>query len=435
MKTHGVSSSILSAVRNGVANQLTGVAKWPFDGASIQLVEKQFIETFGQSASHGLTRLFSCNDETRKTIILDGQKHYRKYFATGRYLTLIGEISLKRGIYQSNIATRSICPLELKLGFINDYVSFAAAEYICYSMASMTLSEFVKHCQKWTLMKPSEGTVKRVLEYVGKFLETNNFLDAIRSEETVPAEAVTLAMSIDSTSVNIRHQGWCHATAATISTYEKKGSRLDTAYIGRMPETGKRQAKRLLEKEVSARMAKHNYKYIVCIADGARDLWRYFQRKYPNAIHVVDFFHVCEHLSKLSNLLFDDPGEAKTWYKKYRKILKEDPKGAAKTIRAARYRRSLIKEHPDIESEIKYLQHNRKRMNYAELRHKKLPIGSGVVEAACKNLIGARMKKSGMRWSIDGGQTVLTLRSIILSNRWEKFWTYFIKQHFAELKT
>lgn len=435
MKTHGVSSSILSAVRSGIAKQLTGVAKWPFDGASIQIVEKQFIETFGQSASHGLKQLFSSNDETRKTIIFDGQKHYRKYFATGRYLTLIGEISLKRGIYQSNIATRSICPLELKLGFINDYVSFAAAEYICYSMASMTLSEFVKHCQKWTLMKPSEGTVKRVLEYVGQFLETSNFLDAIRSEETVPAEAVTLAMSIDSTSVNIRKQGWCHATAATISTYDKKGSRLDTAYIGRMPETGKRQAKRLLEKEVSARMSKQNYKYIVCIADGARDLWRYFQNKYPNAIHVVDFFHVCEHLSKLSNLLFDDPGEAKTWYKKYRTILKEDPKGAAKTIRAARYRRSLIKEHPDIESEIKYLQHNRKRMNYAELRHKNLPIGSGVVEAACKNLIGARMKKSGMRWSIDGGQTVLTLRSIILSNRWEKFWTYFIKQHFAELKT
>ena len=52
MKTHGVSSSIFSAVRSGIANQLTGVAKWPFDGASIQLVEKQFIETFGQSADH-----------------------------------------------------------------------------------------------------------------------------------------------------------------------------------------------------------------------------------------------------------------------------------------------------------------------------------------------------------------------------------------------
>jgi len=318
---------------------------------------------------------------------------------------------------------------------INDYVSFAAAEYICYSMASMTLSEFVKHCKKWALMKPSEGTVKRVLEYVGHFLETRDFLDQIRCQETVPTEAVTLAMSIDSTSVNIRREGWRHATAATVSTYDAQGNRLDTVYIGRMPETAKRQAKRLLEKEVAARMAQQNYKYIVCIADGARDLWRYFQRKYPDTIHVVDFFHVCEHLSNLSNLLFDYPSQAKAWYKKYRTILKEDPKGAAKMIRAARYRRSLIKEHPDIASEIKYLQHNRKRMNYCKLRQKKLPIGSGVVEAACKNLIGARMKKSGMRWSIDGGQTVLTLRSIILSNRWEKFWAYFINQHFSELKT
>jgi hypothetical protein len=435
MKTQGVSSSILSAVRAGVTNQLAGIAKRPFDGASIHIVEKQFIETIGQSGSRGLNQLFSRNDEQRKTVIVNGQKHYRKYFATGRYLTLLGEISLKRGIYQSNLATRSICPLELKLGFINDYVSFAAAEYICYSMASMTLSEFVKHCKKWTLMKPSEGTVKRVLEYVGHFLETSNFLDAIRCEETVPSEAVTLAMSIDSTSVNIRREGWRHATAATVSTYDAQGNRLDTIYIGRMPETSKRQAKRLLEKEVAARIAKQNYKYIVCIADGARDLWRYFQRKYPDAIHVVDFFHVCEHLSNLSNLLFDDPSQAKAWYKKYRTILKEDPKGAAKMIRAARYRRSLIKEHRDIESEIKYLQHNRKRMNYFKLRQKKLPIGSGVVEAACKNLIGARMKKSGMRWSIDGGQTVLSLRSIILSNRWEKFWAYFIKQHFSELKT
>ena len=125
-----------------------------------------------------------------------------------------------------------------------------------------------------------------------------------------------------------------------------------------MPETGKLKAKRLLEKEVEARMAKQNFKYIVCIADGTRDLWRYFRRKYPNTIHVVDFFHVCEHLSKLSDLFFDNRSEAKTWYKKYQTILKEDPQDASKLIQAARYRRSLIKENPEIESEIKYLQNN-----------------------------------------------------------------------------
>ena len=203
-------------------------------------------------------------------------------------------------------------------------------------------------------------------------------------------------------------------------------------YIGSMPEKGKTQAKRLLEKEVETITKKHEFKYTVCIADGARDLWLFFRKKYPNAIHVVDFFHVCEHLSKLSELFFKDSSDAKVWYKKHRTILKEDPNGASKVIRAVRYRRSKAKENPKIEAELKYLQRNRRRMSYFELQQNNLPIGSGVVEAACKNLIGARMKKSGMRWTINGGQAVLTLRSLILSNRWEQFWTFFVNRHFPE---
>ena len=435
MKTKGVSSAIITAVRAGVVEQLSSIAKYPFDGARIQYVEKQFIEALGKSGVSGLSELFSQNDERAKAIIHDGQKHYRKFLALGRYLTLLGEISLKRGIYQSNKANRSICPLEVKLNFINDYVSFAAAEYICYSLASMTLREFVKHCKKWTLMKPSEGTAKRVLEYVGDFLETSGFLHTIQSKQAVSEKAVTLAMSMDSTSVLIREEGWKHATAATVSTYDAEGNRLDTVYIGRMPEKGKTQAKRLLEKEVEDITKKHQFKYIVCIADGARDLWLFFRKKYPDAIHVIDFFHVCEHLSKLSELLFKDSSDAKAWYKKHRTILKKDPNGASKVIRAVRYRRSKTKENPEIETELKYLQRNKRRMNYFELKQNNLPIGSGVVEAACKNLIGARIKKSGMRWTINGGQTVLTLRSIILSNRWEHFWTFFINRHFPEFGT
>jgi len=150
---------------------------------------------------------------------------------------------------------------------------------------------------------------------------------------------------------------------------------------------------------------------------------------------IADFFHVAEHLAKLSNLLFKNSSEAEVWFKKYRSILKNDPDGSAKTIRAARYRRSIVKKDPEIEKEIKYLQHNQTRMNYYEYKQKNLPIGSGVVEAACKNLIGARLKKSGMSWSIEGGQTVLNLRSLILSNRWERFWNYFLKHHFPEYIT
>ena len=432
MEVKGVSSAIISAVRGRIGNQLKSVCKQPFDGVEVQTIEKNFFHTLGKSGASGLTILFSSNDETKNVLILGGQKHYRKYFSVGRYLTLLGEISLKRGIYQSNKKRQSICPLELKLRFINDYVSFAAAEYICYNLASMSFSEFVKHCKKWSLMKPSQGTVKRVLDYIGNFLECNEFLASVHAKEDVSKKAVTLAISMDSTSVLLKDHGWKQATAVTVSTYDIEGERLNTIYIGRMPEDKKIKVKQLLEKEVETKVRKHKFKQIVCIADGARDLWGYFRKKYPRAIHVLDFYHACEHLSNLSQLFFKKHSEAQVWYEKYKTILKEDQKGASKLIRAVRYRRSIMKKNISIETEIKYFQRNRKKMSYYELQQNNLPIGSGVIEAACKNFIGARMKKSGMRWTIEGGQTILTLRSLILSDRWEKFWTYLLDRHSSQ---
>lgn len=435
MRINHVSNVVLARIKHDLIEQLSEIKKDDFHGASVQIVERKFIETFGKAGTIGISELFSQNDEDRNIILHNGQKHYLKFKSIGKYLTLLGEIRVKRGIYQSNISNKSFCPLDARLRFINDYISFGSAEYIAYSTALMTPEEFVKHCNKWALMKPSPSTVKRVTNYVGHFLETSDFFDIIHADESVPYEAVTLAISIDSTSVLLKKEGWRHATAATVSTYDIDGNRLHTVYIGRMPETGKKKIKELLEKEVEAKLSQQNFKQIVCIADGARENWLYFRKKYPQAIHITDFFHVAEHLSKLSELLFKEPSESKAWFEKYKTILKNEPHGASKVIRASRYRRSLVGKDPEIEKEIKYLQQNRKRMNYFEYQQNNLPIGSGVVEAACKNLIGARLKKAGMSWSNEGGQNVLNLRALILSNRWERFWNYFLRSHFPEYGT
>ena len=90
MRTEGVSSAILSGLRNGVAGPLATIAKWPFDGTSFQVAEKVFFETAGKSGARGLRELLFRNDEAKTTIVHNGQKHYRKYLATGRYLTLLG---------------------------------------------------------------------------------------------------------------------------------------------------------------------------------------------------------------------------------------------------------------------------------------------------------------------------------------------------------
>lgn len=435
MKTKSVSSQVISNIKYEIGSQLSKIENSEFHGASIQDIEKIFYSIIGKSGAIGLKELFFQNSEKPKVIFYNNEKHYLKFESTGKYLTLLGEISLKRSIYQSNTSLKSICPLEAKLKFINDYVSFAASEYIAYSLASMTSREFVKHCQKWSLMNPSLSTVNRVLEYIGSFMNSHDFFNHIRDEAAVNSEAVILAISLDATSVLIKKEGWKQAAAATISTYNKDGNRLETIYLGRMPEKNKINIKKLLSEEVDSIRSKHKFKQTVCIADGARENWVYFRKKFPDAIHITDFFHVAEHLAKLSTLFFKNSSEAEVWFKKYRSILKNDQDGSAKTIRAARYRRSMVKKDLEIEKEIKYLQHNQARMNYYEYKQKNLPIGSGVVEAACKNLIGARLKKSGMSWSTEGGQIVLNLRSLILSNRWESFWSYFLKHHFPEYIT
>jgi len=435
METKNVSNVLISTIKGALRNQLLEVQDRAFNGHSLLTVEKNFLESIGKAGSAGISELLLQNDETSKILRKGNQTYYLKYKSTGTYLTLLGTIRLKRGIYQSNDSKTSICPLESKLKFINDYVSFGAVEYISYNIALMTSQDFVKHSNKWTFMNPSQSTIKRVVSYVGEFLEKAKTSAYIQDKVKITKGAVSLAISMDATSVLVRKKGWKQATAGTLSTYDVDGNRLNTTYIGQMPEDKKTKFKKRLEEEVSAICKKQTFSNIVCIADGARDIWIYFKKYYPDAVYILDFFHAADHLSALSELLFKNAEEAKGWFEEYRHVLKNESDGISKVIRAVRYRRSLIPKNEAIESELGYLKNNRHRMNYFEYQKNNFPIGSGVIEAACKNLIGTRLKKSGMSWSIKGGQYILNLRSLILSNRWEAFWNYFMKTHFVEFST
>jgi len=76
-----------------------------------------------------------------------------------------------------------------------------------------------------------------------------------------------------------------------------------------------------------------------------------------------------------------------------------------------------------VQSCLTFLRNNAHHMDYKRFRDKGWPIGSGPVEGACKNIVKQRLCRSGMRWSLRGGQTILSLRSIVKSNRWPLFWT------------
>ena len=109
-----------------------------------------------------------------------------------------------------------------------------------------------------------------------------------------------------------------------------------------------------------------------------------------------------------------DHAVAPGWFEKYREILRHDPRGVAKVIRALRHLRdaAAAPDRAETERELAFFRKHRHRMRYHALKEEGIAIGSGVVEAANKTLVTQRMKRSGMRWRIVGGQAVLTFRVI-----------------------
>ena len=162
---------------------------------------------------------------------------------------------------------------------------------------------------------------------------------------------------------------------------------------------------------------------VVAIADGAKDNWRFLDHAFPNATAVVDFFHAADHLkTALDNAYGENTPQAKAQFAKLRRRLRDESNGVDVVIRSLRY---LHHKHPRrkiLARELAYFRNNRHRMRYADLKAMHLPIGSGVVEAACKTLVTQRLKLSGMRWRHQGGQAILTFRGLLQSDRFDRAW-------------
>lgn len=111
-------------------------------------------------------------------------------------------------------------------------------------------------------------------------------------------------------------------------------------------------------------------------------------------------------------------------FARLRVLLKEAATGAEQLLRTLKYHRGRAtgSRRKRIGKALTYFRNQRHRMHYAAYQRDHLPIGSGVVEAACKTLVTQRLKGSGMAWTIAGGQAILTLRSLLQSDRWAQAW-------------
>jgi len=161
---------------------------------------------------------------------------------------------------------------------------------------------------------------------------------------------------------------------------------------------------------------------VVVLADSAQWTKNLAQMHFPEATFIVDLYHARQHVSELCKTLFAR-SEKKIRQQRIRWWTDLDDGKVEKIIRQAQQQLPEDAEaKKKAETEIHYLEKNVQHMRYAQFRAQGLFVGSGVVEAGCKTLIGQRLKQSGMEWSVRGANAIISLRCILTSGRFEDYW-------------
>jgi hypothetical protein len=159
----------------------------------------------------------------------------------------------------------------------------------------------------------------------------------------------------------------------------------------------------------------------VVLGDGSEWIWNQAALHFSDATHIVDLYHSREHLWTLAAKLYpNDAAAQKRWV-----MVEKDKLDDGKIEDLVASLRALAAAHPglakDIETEANYFERNKERMRYAEFRKQGLFVGSGVVEAGCKTVIG-RLKRSGMFWTVRGANAIIALRCCQISGDFEDYW-------------
>jgi len=193
-----------------------------------------------------------------------------------------------------------------------------------------------------------------------------------------------------------------------------------TTYTGAI-ETAEEFGKRIYV-EAWKRGWSHAEKKVV-MGDGAEWIWNLADQHFPGAEQIVDLYHARQHLWDLARRLHpNDEAGQRVWMKVHQRRLLDRGK-IEKLVVALR---STASSNPEviekIRTEAAYFERNAVRMRYPQFRRQHLFVGSGVIEAGCKTVIGSRLKQSGMFWTVRGANAIIALRCCHLNGRFEDYW-------------
>jgi hypothetical protein len=377
--------------------------------------------------------------------ILRGNNHQYEFieYRRKKLLTVLGPVRVKRAYYYDREHRKGYCPKDRALdiegtsyssgvrrmmGKVGAYRSFGLGHEDLYELADIRVSA---------------KEVERISQMIGDQVEAFDSAKAKTSlsDKIVPITPVPrMYVCMDGTGVPVVKKetagrkgkdGEAKTREAklgcifTQTGFDQKGRPVrddnSTSYAGaiEMAEVfGRRMYQEALRRGIdSAGEA-------VVIGDGAPWIWNIADEQFYGATQIVDLYHARAHYWNVARSCFSqNSARLHQWTEDRRRELDD---GKVEDIMIAIRQCSTLPgcDKAVCKREMGYFIKNKDRMRYADFRRRGLFVGSGVLEAGCRTVIGQRLKHSGMHWTVRGANSIIALRCNIMSNRWEDFWEH-----------
>jgi hypothetical protein len=399
-------------------------------------------------------------DVDAPAVEIDGRVHRKVLRSSETYMTAAGPVRVERSLYKdrSDARNKAISAMDVRVGIVDGFWTPLAAQQAAWIVAQMTPGKAEELLHRVGNMEPSKSSLDRLPKAISAKWENGReaFEEALRTGEGIPDNAVSVAVSLDGVMAPMEGTekatkrratasqgrltrgpaGYREVGCATLSFCDDKGDMISAVRIARSPEEHKATLKASLAAEVGEALRKRPDLKVVKVADGAKDNWTFLEQRLPDGPNIIDFFHGAEHLNTaLAEAYGDGTVKCRARFAQLREILLDGEHGVDTVIRALTYLRNQHPTNKGLARELAYFRTHRPNMQYWKWREEGLPVGSGVVEAACKSLVAQRLKLSGMQWAAEGAQAILTMRGWDQSDRFDRAWALVAATWHADVTT
>jgi hypothetical protein len=355
-----------------------------------------------------------------------------KGYVHGPLVTTLGNLVVRRGRFRCEHCGQECYPHDARLRFCGHAVSWPLAKVIGRLGAQMPFEPARQSLFADYRVKLSKHTLEAVCEQAGNALLEEEDRQRTQIASLPPAERVKALPDsqicpkkayVFADGAMIHTEGdWHEIRVASVAAVDADDKPLCIDHRARFLSCAEFGWQLLL---LARRAGYHRASLRAFIGDGARWLWEIAALQFPDAIQILDWFHLSEHVHEAAASLYGESSDDakrfsserlnELWEGRVAETLRELTE-LHKQVRASNKRETLRQL-------ITYLENNRQRIDYPRYRVLGLRIGSGQVEGACKTLVGGRCKQAGMRnWTRRGAEGVLRLRAALQTGRFDDLW-------------